>query len=143
MQNDTQAPNLKMILWAALFLFTFVLIGLVAFKTPPVIPEADTGGLPISYIVFFMGLMSLVMSFVIPKLIKTPANDRNADFTKFVIGLALNESCSIFAFVIGFIYHDHTLSFTLFGISALGYLIRFPKKDVSSMPSGQNTLNVE
>ena len=144
MQNNTVNPNFKIIIWAALFFSNLMLIALTLFMSEPqVIPEVTEGGLPQTYIFFIMGVMSLIASFIIPKVIKTPANDPNAQFTKFIIGLVLNESCSMFAFIIAYVNHDHTTGFILFALSTLGYLVRFPKKEDTTMTSGNSSLNVE
>lgn len=145
MKNQiTPHPALKLILWSALFASNFIFIAL-AMGLPPAEPAiAESGSFSMSLVLFIAGCSSVVMSFVIPKLVK-PNPQIDLETTKFILGLALNESASIFAFIIAFIFQDQKTAYALFAISIVGYLIKFPRGNrIKSEDSGKNnSLNVE
>lgn len=119
---------IKIILWSALFTSNFIFIALAMNLTPAEATMVDTGpGLPVSYVLFIAGCISVLLSFIVPKFLRPAPEMQDPETTKFILGLALNESASIFAFIIAFIFHDYQLSYVLFGISIVGYLLKFPR----------------
>ena len=139
MKENSTIPNaqLKTILWIALFVSNFIYLGIILF-IPRQSSEALETNSMIVMMLSFMSLMMVGMSFVIPKLIKSTEENQASEFSKFVLSLALNESASIFAFIIGFIFNEDKFAFVLFAISLGGFILKFPKgKNVS------NQLNAE
>ncbi len=149
MKKNTTVQNaqVKIILWIALFMSNFLYAGLVLNMPTPEVSEMVTDVTTL-YILVFAALSMLGLSFLLPRVIKTSEDNQGADFTKFVLSLALNESTSIFAFLIAFVFHDKTMSYPLFIVSIIGFILKFPR---SSLPTGStdqgqgpsNKLNAE
>lgn len=135
-------PPMKLLLWIMISFSNVIFVGLTLFMPPSTAP-IESGNLPMNYILMFMGIMSLIMSFLIPKFMKaTPeVSTEQFEITKYVLSLALNESTSIFGFIIAYINSDRMLGFALIGISVLGFIIKFPRENPEPT-SGKNSLNV-
>lgn len=121
----------KTIIWSALFFSNFIYLGIVlAFPIDTATVPVD--GLPLQYVYFVIGVFMLALSFVIPNFLKKIANPHQSvsskEITSFILGLALNESASIFAFIIAFTLNERMMSFALFALSLLCFILRFPKK---------------
>lgn len=135
--------QIKLIIWIALLFSNILYAGIILF-----LPNSSTDkpsiDLPINFIIFIIGIVSLILSYIIPKMLKQTAEMSVEDFeyTKYIIGLALNESTSIFGFIIAYIYSDGPLGFTLMGISFLGLLNKHPLQK-QPVASSKNSLNIE
>lgn len=145
MENQKQPTAiLKTILWFALFASNFAFLA-ITFTVPAAgpIPEAP-GALPIGYMFFAIGCMMVALSFIVPKFLKPTPQVKDVEMTKFILGLALNESASLFAFIMGFVFQETKMSYALFAFSIVGYLLKFPKKDLAvEDKSKSNSLNAE
>ncbi|NOT79351.1 MAG: hypothetical protein HOP07_10190 [Bacteriovoracaceae bacterium] len=108
------------IIWSALFLMNFVFIALT-FILPT---NSASHDLELARIVFFSGLMMLAISFAIPRLLKN-TETKNTQ----VISLAFNEQASVMAFLISYIFGDNQTAYILFGLSIVGFLLKFPKNN--------------
>jgi F0F1-type ATP synthase membrane subunit c/vacuolar-type H+-ATPase subunit K len=125
------ALKLKRILWAGLLASNLMLV-IISFFLSPQSQNTATDNF-ITYVLMGMGALMLVFSFVIPKLIsKAPQQPgqtpEQMEITTFILGLALNESASIMAFILKFIQHDTNNSLILFAISIGLFIGRFPKE---------------
>lgn len=142
--QNTTPPSLKLILWSALFStnFIFIFLAINSAPTETTSPVSD-GSIPVSYILFFAGCMSVLMSFLIPKFLKPTPQMKDFEISKFILSLAINESASIFAFIIAFIFHDHKTSYALFAISIVGYLLKFPRNSAPELTNEKNSNNLD
>lgn len=145
MQNSKiPQPFIKLILWSALFMTNFLYMGLSYTLTGENIYISDDQA-DLNRVFLIMGIVMLAMSFIVPMFL-TKLNKSVNEAVPFILGLALNESASLFAFIIGFIGKDQGLSIALFVISIVGFLLKFPKKSSvtsSSVVAGSNRLNIE
>jgi hypothetical protein len=125
------ALTLRRILWASL-LASNVLFIIISFVLSPQSQNEVTDNFT-NYLLLGMGALMLVLSFVLPKLIsKAPLQEgqtaEQMQTTTFILGLALNESASVMAFILKFIQHDTNNSLILFAISIGIFVSRFPKE---------------
>jgi cytochrome bd-type quinol oxidase subunit 2 len=139
---DTVKPSLKLLLWLMISFSNVIFIGMIFFLQKKVELE-EFNNAPFSSILFFMGIIMLIMSFVLPKHMKPSDSVENADISKYILSLALNEATSIFGFVIAYINSDMPMGLTLIGVSIVGFVIKFPKADVSEKSLGSNSLNID
>jgi hypothetical protein len=145
MQNSKKLqPVIKIILWSALFMTNFLYMGLSYTLTGETAFISDDQAY-LNRIFLVLGIVMLALSFIIPRLL-TKLDKSVNEAVPFILSLALNEAASLFAFIIGFIGKDQGLSIALFGVSIVGFLLKFPKKS-SAAPSSEvadnNRLNVE
>ena len=129
-QNNSQLLLTMRIMWFALLSSQLILI-LFSFKliVNDVIEETpSTLILPF----FGIGIMLLALSFVIPKIIsrglKVSPTETNYSvlISPLILTLALNETCSVMAFILKFIHNETKLSLVLFAVSILIFITRFP-----------------
>lgn len=81
------------------------------------------------YMFFAIGCVMVALSFIVPKFLKPTPQVKDVEMTKFILGLALNESASLFAFIMGFVFQETKMSYALFAVSVVGYLLKFPRGD--------------
>ncbi len=89
----------------------------------------------------FASLMMVGMSFVLPKLMKSTEENQVSEFAKFVLSLALNESASVMAFILGYIFHETKFAMVLFAISLLGFVMKFPKESTATDLQDKKSVN--
>lgn len=110
------------VIWSVLFLMNFVFIGLT-FILPINSASHDS---ELARMLFFTGLMILVMSFVLPKRLKN-VNPKHSQ----ILSLAFNEQVSVTAFIISYIFGVNQIAYILFALSIVGFLLKFPKNNNS------------
>jgi hypothetical protein len=138
--------TIKKILWLALFSTQFLFLGLSLSTTPFTGISLNDPIDPIHVVLMISGFFILLLSVILPRTLKTinvPANTTESpevivDRTKFILSLALNESASINAFILVFIFKNWTFGAILFTASIIAFLLKFPKeeKNLEKNPTG-------
>lgn len=145
--SDIQAFRAMKTLWFGLLISQFVLM-VVAFQFSDanVIPNPEGGIDPKIFVA--LGLVGLFVSFALPvfmiKNIKLPVSQINLAtyFTPFILSLALNEMCGLMGFMLKKIAGQDRLSMILFGLSIVGFLLKFPTENrVHSQIEKMKSLN--
>lgn len=117
MNNDN--TMLRTFLWCGLFAANFVFIGLVLYLPPnPISTDPYLAQLGL-----VAGVMALALSFFLPKIIKNTPPLQN-----YILGLALNEQTAVLGFLTSYIFGNNQFAYALFGLSIIGFVLRFPKE---------------
>jgi F0F1-type ATP synthase membrane subunit c/vacuolar-type H+-ATPase subunit K len=144
--KTASSPPIKLILWGALFATNFLYLGILFGLPNENAIEQDPS---LSYIMLTMGLVVLGLSFVLPNIIskiqaKNTIPNIQKEIAPFIVGLALNEASSIFGFIIAYIFGNHQLGLTLFGLSIASFLLKFPRKNIEdSTRPAKSSLDVD
>jgi hypothetical protein len=115
-----------LILWFAIFVSVILLVVLVL-----VAGSKGTPNLTLSYALFGIGSMTVLVSFLLKRQMVNKAinsNDIAALQSAHIVALALCESAALFGVLDRFITASQT-SWFLFAIAAIGIVLHFPKKD--------------
>lgn len=117
--------NVKFIIWLALFMTNFIYLAIYYFF-PLQAQVADNS--TVSLVVAMGGLAAFIMSFALPKLFKkTPEmSEEEAEQNKFIMSLAFNESTTLAAFMLAYLFANLNYAVGLFVLSIIGFLLRYP-----------------
>jgi hypothetical protein len=135
MNTFTKQIMTMRIIWVALLFSQFIYLFIGQTMSPAaasVQAEDVTGALKIEYVLFFMGIVVGIFSFILPTIMEKEERKAKGKlkiegvFVRFIISLALSEAVGLFGFISKIIFLNANVFYALSAFSISLFVLRFP-----------------